>query len=253
MNEPYEEPGDFRNPDGVLVCGYCGKPKEHEVGGVRFPVLHDHQLGSLFRHEETDEEREQRVRRNRERCFGGIFAEEGARDFFDAASPDTDQAALQECQSLVNRFAEERVAKTGSGLILFGQVGRGKTFLAGCICNALTDAGWRCLMTSTSRIRSEIDRSFGSQNDVLEKLCRHDLVVLDDLFRDKDTEAGRELVFSVVDALYKMRVPVVATTNVTADGLTYPPEPMRPVVDRLKERCRRVEVKGPNRRQMSAL
>lgn len=251
----YEEPGDFRNPEGMLVCGYCGKPKETEpyANGVRFPIVHDHQLQALVRHEETAEELSERIGRNRARCFAGEFAEEGIRDTFDSAALDTDQAALQECQSFVKRFSQERMAKTGAGLILFGQVGRGKTFLAGCVCNALLDEGWRCLMTSTRRIRSEIDRTYGSQNDVLDRLCRNDLVVLDDLFRDKDTEAGREVLFTVVDALYKMRVPVIVTTNLSKDSLTFPNEGDAAVVERLKERCRRVEVAGPNRRQVRML
>ena len=108
-------------------------------------------------------------------------------------------------------------------------------------------------MTSTRRIRSEIDRTYGSQNDVLDRLCRNDLVVLDDLFRDKDTEAGREVLFTVVDALYKMRVPVIVTTNLSKDSLTFPNEGDAAVVERLKERCRRVEVAGPNRRQVRML
>lgn len=249
----YAEPGDFEGPDGLLVCGICGKPKEARCGELTFPVLHSHQLGALTRREETEDERRERIARNRERCFKGEFYEEGERDLFAVADPDTPALAVQECKSFVASFADDRRGRQGRGLILHGPVGRGKTFLAGCVCNSLLADGWRCLMTSTRRIRSRIESSYGSSNEVVERLCRFDLVVLDDLFRDRDTEAGREIVFTVIDALYKMRVPVIATTNASADFLAYPPGELQAAVDRLKERCHRVPVDGPNRRQAKAL
>ena len=249
----YAEPGDFENPDGILICGFCGKPKEVRCEGVAFPVVHDHQLADMTRHEETDEEKAKRIENNRTRCFAGEFVEEGERDRFELADDDSPQVALQECRTFVATFADQRKGKQGRGMILHGPVGRGKTFLAGCVCNALLDEGWKCLMTSTRRIRGEIERSYGSQNDVLERLCKNDLVVLDDLFRDRDTETGRETVFTVVDALYKMRVPVIVTTNMRADSLTFPSDADQPVVERLKERSHRIAVDGPNRRQSKAL
>ena len=254
VNEAYEEPNDFRNPSGTLVCGICGEPKETEpyANGIRFPILHAHQLQTLVSHKETDEQRAARIKRNRERCFAGEFYEEGQRDWFSAADFETDKDALTECEAFVRSFPESKRTKSGAGLLLFGHVGRGKTFLAGCVANALLDMGYSVLMTSTRRIRSMIERSYGSQNEVIERLCKLDLVILDDMFRDKDTEAGREIVFDVTDALYKMRVPIIVTTNASVESLKYPPEPMRPVVDRVKERCRRVEVTGPNRRQVKA-
>lgn len=249
----YAEPGDFEDPEGILVCGFCGRPKEHRCGGMVFPVVHDHQLRDLSSHRETAEERARRIEANRSRCFAGEFCEEGERDRFELADPDSPFEALQECRSFVATFADQRKGRQGRGMILYGPVGRGKTFLAGCVCNALLDEGWRCLMTSTRRIRGDIERSYGSQNDVVERLCRNDLVVLDDLFRDRDTEAGRETVFTVVDALYKMRVPVIVTTNMRSESLTFPSDADQPVVERLKERCHRIAVEGPNKRQSRAL
>lgn len=258
MNEVVLEGTDYVSPDGTIMCGICGLPKQTEPmetrDGVeiRFPILHNHQLDGLVRHIETDEERADRIKRNRAYAFRGEFAEEGERDRFDRAASDTDYAALQECKGFVSRFEKNKVAKTGAGLILYGHVGRGKTFLAGCIANELVDAGHRVLMTSVRRIRSDIERTYGGQNAVIEGLCKNDLVVLDDFFRERDTETGREITFTVVDALYMMRVPFIVTTNLSKDSLTFPNEKDAPIIERLKERGVRVEVTGPNRRQVKA-
>ena len=242
------EPGDFESPDGTLVCGFCGKPKQTADG---FPIVHSHQLASLVRHEETQAERAERILRNRGRCFAGEFRGlEGCT--LATAAEDTDRDSAGAVMAYSRDFRAMR--KAGHGLLLFGPVGRGKTFLAACLCNVLLDGGWRCLMTSTRRIRSQVEGAYGSLNSVVESLCRHDLVVLDDLFRDRNTETGREIVFDVVDALYKARVPMVVTTNLSGDSIRYPSQADQPVVDRLKERCRRVEMPAslPNRRQVAA-
>ena len=253
----YAEEGDFRAPDGTLMSGRIpGQPKEtryiaDDGSEVVFPVLTPQQAAQLSRRRETPQERNLRIRANRERCFSGEFRElEACR--FETAAPDTCRAALQECRLLVAGFAENREKKLGQGLVLHGLMGRGKTFLAACCCNALVDAGWRCRMTSVRAVRQQAESRYGGEAGAVESLTRNDLVVLDDLFRERDTEWGRELAFSVVDALYKMRVPVLVTTNMAAAKIYDPDDEVRPLMDRLKERCRRVEVDGPNRRQMKA-
>lgn len=245
----YAEDGDWRDESGKLVCGECGLYKEAlaEAGDGRTlvePVLHRHQLG---RPEEDEAQRAARVAGNRRACFSGEFSELAACTFESAADPDG--WAFSQAEAFCSNFRGTR--RSGEGLILHGPCGRGKTFLAACVCNRLLDAGFRCLFTSTRRIRSQVESRYGSAEAMLSALRRNDLVVLDDLFRDRDTEWGRELVFDVVDSLYASRVPVVVTTNVSKAALACPSPRDQPVVDRLKERCHAVEMSGPNRRQVT--
>ena len=105
-------------------------------------------------------------------------------------------------------------------------------------------------MTSIRQLRARAEQTYGGEGKVVESLCRMDLVVLDDLFRERDTPWVRELTYTVTDALYKMRVPVVVTTNATEQFLRRPDATWTAVVERLKERCERVKMDGANRRQM---
>lgn len=58
------------------------------------------------------------------------------------------------------------------GLLLWGGVGTGKSFLAGCIANALMEQEVPVRMTNFARILNELNSSFSGRNDVVDNLCR---------------------------------------------------------------------------------
>lgn len=247
----YEEEGDFRGPDGTLVCGTCGMPKEtepDETTGTRFPIVHRHQLGTMARRPETAEEREQRIERNRARCFAGEFADL-VECRFEATSPTVDRRALDEARTFAAGLRTDRQRHHGGKLVLFGAPGMGKTWLACCVANAAVDGGLRAQVTSLRSVRAQVERSYGSEADTVEALCRNDLVVIDDLFRERGTEWARELSFTVIDALSKRHVAVVVTTNMSGQALYDPNDADRAIVERIKERAVRVHVEGQNQRQ----
>lgn len=248
MTEWYRETMDFEH-DGKLVCGICGEYKEEECDGVKFPIIHDHQMEELYSKEESPRDRGRRLRKWRMACWSGEFRELEDECRLLRADHDTQPEAIEAIDRFVRNMPENKAKKNGHGLIIYGFNGRGKTFIAGCLCNELLDAGYRALMTSTRRLRAQCEEKFGSTNGIIEWLCRHDVVCLDDLFADKDTDVGREFVFTIVDSLYKMRVPVIVTTNMSREYLTNPRDADKPTVDRLKERCEKLELTGRNRRQ----
>lgn len=245
----YKEPRDFYDGD-MLICGLCGKPKEVVYpNGVKMPIVHRHQFDKLFNKEPNALEICETQDRNRRTCFAGEFRELANECRLSRADADTQPEALDVINTFVRSFYDNKAKKWGRGLIIYGFNGRGKTFLAGCLCNELLDKHYRVLMTSTRRLRSQVDEKFGSLNDTMEWLCRFDCVCLDDFLCDKNTETGREFVAHVIDALYKMRVPVIVTTNASKEYLMNPGDDYKPTIDRLKERCEKLELVGRNRRQ----
>ena len=238
----YTGPGDTE-VDGILICGVCGEPKSTPEG---WPIVHQHQLeDGLFSRRETEGQRASRIAGNRSRCYGLDYRElEGVA--FGGAAPDTDPEALQRCETFAGDFAANR--RQGRNLILYGHVGVGKTFLAACTANAVLGQGFKCRFTSLRLIRQNAER-WGGEAETIRGLRDADLVVLDDFLRERDTEWSRELAFSVVDALYNARVPLIVTTNASRDTIYRPPEHLRPVMDRIKQRGTGVNVTGPNRRQ----
>ena len=89
------------------------------------------------------------------------------------------------------------------GLLLWGGVGTGKSFLAGCIANALLEQDVPVLMTNFPTILNRMTGLFGSDRaDFLANLNAYDLLILDDLGAERGTEYALEQVFAVIDARY---------------------------------------------------
>lgn len=249
LKPDYWEHGDFE-ADGILICGMCGKPKEIVYqNGVKFPIIHEHQLERICQKEPDPLEIVQRKERWRRACFAGEFRMLEDECRLSKADADTQPEALEAIDVFKRTMFENKTKKMGRGLIIYGFNGRGKTFIAGCLCNELLDKGYRILMTSTRRLRNQADEKFGSLNSIIEWLVKFDAVCLDDLFADKSTDTGREFMFNIVDALYKMRVPMIVTTNMSREYLMNPSDSDKPTIDRLKERCDKLELIGRNRRQ----
>ena len=136
------------------------------------------------------------------------------------------------------------------GLLLFGDVGTGKSFLAGCIANALLEQDVPVLMTNFPTILNRMTGLFGSDRaDFLANLNAYDLLILDDLGAERGTEYALEQVFAVIDARYRSRKPLVVTTNLTLDALKHPDDLAHArIYDRILEICAPILFGGENLR-----
>ena len=62
------------------------------------------------------------------------------------------------------------------GLLLWGKVGTGKSYFAGCIANALMEQEISVRMTNFSAILNDLTASFEGRNEYIERLCRFPLL-----------------------------------------------------------------------------
>ena len=108
------------------------------------------------------------------------------------------------------------------GLFLWGGVGTGKSFLAGCIANALIEQEVPVHMTNFARILNELNSSFSGRNEVVDKLCCYPLLVIDDFGMERGTEYALEQVYNIADSRYRSQKPLIVTTNLTLDENTAP-------------------------------
>ena len=101
------------------------------------------------------------------------------------------------------------------GLLLFGDVGTGKTYAAGCIANALIDKEVSVLMVGVSDVVNRMQGNFGADRDsYMTSLMRPELLILDDLGAERDTSFGRERVFGVINHRRLSGKPMIITTNI---------------------------------------
>lgn len=165
-------------------------------------------------------------------------------DVDDGSTP----AITKAMQAYVDNFREFR--KNGKGLLLYGDVGTGKTFFAACIVNALINKGYPCLMTNFPRLTNQIGGMWEGKQEYIDSLSMFSLVAIDDLGVERDTEYMNENVTTIIDSLYRAKVPMIITSNYTPKQLTESCEIRKKrVYDRMLERCHPVKVNGVSRRK----
>ncbi len=110
----------------------------------------------------------------------------------------------------------------GRGLWIQGDVGTGKTTLAMLISKAALEAGRSVAIYSLPRLlnllRESLD-SDGGKLDLIDRLTAVDLLHVDDLGAEHQTDWVLEQLYSIVNARYEAERAVLATTNLMPDEL----------------------------------
>jgi DNA replication protein DnaC len=110
----------------------------------------------------------------------------------------------------------------GRGLWLWGDVGTGKTTLAMLVSKAALEADRSVAIYSLPRLlnllRESMETSAGKL-DLIDRLSAVDLLHIDDLGAENQTDWVLEQLYSIVNARYEARRAVIATTNLAPDAL----------------------------------
>ena len=247
------EPGDYTGEDGLLYCGKCRTPKQFRMDA---PPLE----GRLLPHpccceqERLDREAaEQEARRHRQ-----AVADLKRRGFTDPAMREWTFANDNgKCPQMKHaRFYVEHwdtMQEENIGYLLWGGVGTGKSYFAGCIANALMEQEVAVRMTNFALILNDLTASFEGRNDYIARLCRAPLLILDDFGMERGTEYGLEQVYNVIDSRYRSRRPLIVTTNIPLNDLQHPQDTAHArIYDRLLEMCAPIRFSGENFRKATA-
>lgn len=240
-------PGDFIGDDGLMHCGVCGTAKEY-----RIPTTGRY-VGCICKcdqdridAEKAEEELKRELNRVRDLASYSLVDERFHESTFDrfVASTAEDQRVLRICRNYVEHF-DEMLAQN-AGLLLFGSPGTGKTFAASCIANALMERRVPVLVTSIVRLTAGM---FGEDlNELLFRMNTARLLVLDDFGAERNTDFKQEQIFTVIDARYAAKKPMIITTNLT-DFKTETDVRRKRVYDRIFEVCTPIKMDGESKRR----
>lgn len=238
-------PGEHLGEDGLIHCDRCGAPRQ-----VVLPLGDRRQTVRCLcpcQQAQLDTQRQQ-LRRQEEldrfaRMRSAAMRDPALRKCTFAASgyPST---AMEIAENYVAQWP--RMQQKGMGLLFWGNVGTGKTFIAACIANALLDQGVPVLMTSFGRVLGAMPGpASGEQTAAMDEWMKYPLLIIDDLGGERDTPYVTELVYHIIDARYRSGRPMVITTNLSMAELENPDsrEKMR-IYDRVLECCTPVRVDG---------
>lgn len=241
--------GDYVGGDDLYYCGKCHTRKQCHItvfGKDKIvPCICKCKADAIKAEDEARQQHAFNEKIKKYRAMG--FPESEMANWNFANDDGTNPDMMKAMQNYVRKFDYFR--EQGKGLLLFGDVGTGKTFLAACAANALIDKGVPCLVTNFSRIANTVQGLFEGRQEYYDRLNRFPLLVLDDLSAERQTEYMLEIVFNVIDARYRAKLPLIVTTNLTREELMHPADiRYKRIFSRLFEMCVPIEVKGADRR-----
>jgi DNA replication protein DnaC len=173
--------------------------------------------------EETNDARPCRCRdqRVRQAASGGVGTGIGRRflevSFDREPIVSLDPIVLRQVRTFVRSIGEN--LDKGRGLWFDGPVGTGKTSLAILVAKAAKDGGRSYAVYPVPRLLAEIKRTFDRDASdtylgFFRRLCTVDVLVLDDLGAEKQTEWVLEQLYSIVNERWQDRRSIVVTTNI---------------------------------------
>lgn len=252
-----EKEGDYRSEDGLLICGVCHEPKERWVDDLDFPIMtsclcEKNKIAEIEEKEKAQAEIQERERVKEEvkRCFREL-GQYGIRKvekmtFDNDRYKDSSQSEY--CRKYSDNF--ESILRDNIGVVLWGSVGAGKTFLANCICNRVIEKGYSALFCNLSGIaQKSVSVKETEREDAKEAISTPDLIVFDDLGVERRSEYMDEAVYTVVNTRYMVNKPAIFTTNLRATDFKNPKdENQKRLFSRIVGMCDFVQVEGSDKR-----
>lgn len=249
-------PDDYINDAGILVCGKCHTPRETKlkVEGVehKFPILCKCREEAQAKREE--DERRQRDMKEVLKLKSSSLMDKKFKEATFASFRTTKHNArnLRLCRRFVDGFDE--MVEKNQGLLFYGDVGTGKSYMAACIANELLNLKIPVVMTSFVKILELIQNSKGDEEEqYIRRMNKAKLLIIDDLGAERSTDFALEKVYNIVDSRYRAKLPMILTTNLSlremqdCKDIRY-----SRIYDRIFEVCYPMEFTGPSWRKVEA-
>lgn len=248
------ETGDYEE-DGLLMCGVCRTPKQKRLDlpnlgrrVVRVSCLcarqQEAEARRLRKQEEFRMEMERLERTDR-------ISDLSYKDHLFELDDEIDDSSYVICRRYADNW--EQMRKNNMGMLLYGTVGSGKTYRAGCIINNLYARQVTGTVTSFPRLLNLLQDCRDRQG-LLDSLNRYECLVIDDLGAERDSPYALEQVYNIIDSRGKSGKPLIVTTNLSLQELKNPENlAYARIYDRILALCPiTLKMTGGSRRQVQA-
>ena len=250
---------DFRDENGLAVCGICGKPMEcirtKYFNGEAVPLVFGIQCDCEKAESKAKAEAEARDEATKkiERLRNLSLMDKRLADarFESCDVTAENQRVVNLCKRYVAKW--EQMEESNQGLLFWGLPGTGKSHMSACIANALLERGVFTVMTSCIRLTDLILNGDETEMAILGRINRASLLILDDIGAERMTDYAIERVYSIVDSRYRACKPLIVTTNLPLDQIRDDADPkMGRIYSRILEMCYPIHCTGKFRRKAAA-
>ncbi len=243
------EPGDYEQ-EGLRYCGKCRTHKQTRMnfgGSVRTVGC----MCVCAKQKNDQEEKKRKKQEEADRIMRLRSAGISSQAFRNASFAADDRKNPKPMDTL-RRYVEkwEDMQRENIGLLLYGDVGTGKSYGAACIATRLIEQSIPVCMINLSTVLNFVG-GFQSEekNAYISDLMRYPLLILDDFGMERQTEYALEQVFNVIDARYRSGKPLIITTNLSLAELNAPKSrEHKRIYDRINEMCQPVNFGNQGRR-----
>ena len=241
--------------DGLIHCKSCGGRRQAIV-----PIrgITEHFTPRCLcpcqtvaeQHRKATEEQRKRIERIRRRREHGLQDRHLYNYTF--ANDSGQNPLMEKAHAYVDGW--DKAYSSNTGLLLFGDVGTGKSFFAGCIANALLDRDVSVMMTNFPSILSRLTGMFPDERiDYIDSIGHYDLLILDDLGVERNTSYAMEQMFHIIDCRYRSCKPLIVTTNLTLEQMKNAPDIEHSrIYGRILEHCAPILFSGKDMRKDNA-
>lgn len=245
-------------------CRFCSKVIERiKVGTDRFSIeipgrceceeaqaQHAEQKRKRLVEEEAAEARERQLRIDRLHARSLIPSRWKTRTFEHLQVSETNRVAYENAKEYADAFKRG----DGSGLLFTGSVGTGKTHLSAAIALELLEREFSVVFGTVTTLLAEIRRTYedekSSDYDVFNRMAKCDLLIIDDLGKEKVTEWVDQTIYEIINTRYENNKALIITTNMSLTTLRSKyTNTGEAVVSRILEMCHGIKMDGPDWRK----
>lgn len=207
-----------------VKCEDCGQPLwRRSEDGVIMPTPCACRQKQIDEYERREKERKRRAKADR---INKLFENSRLKKRFRKRTFESFRTsaktlkAYQKALSYAQNF--EKYASRGHGLFFYGGYGSGKTHLSAAITNYLVPQGHSVIFATAPDILLKLRDAYGDNGQMknseyllIKSLSECDLLILDDVGKEKTTDWASEKFYSIINARYEDELPTIITSNLT--------------------------------------